>query len=190
MKTKKILFNISGTLKCVASSFLILLFGMILLLNGIIKKAFVSNSEFIQQLIDEMVAIDGSMAYLYDMSAEEIVDIVMQPVIALSIALIVMSIFGIILGIFNFIFAKKYDTMLENKTRMKILFTILSFLFYWGLISNVLTVIALFTKDINSKNENNASNNLNQNEIENSTEKIENSKNIETKDKSEGEKNA
>lgn len=147
MKAKKILFTISGILKLVAGGFLILVFGLALLLSNTLKEVLLSDFSVIQSVIDEMIALDPSFTYLQEMTSAEIVEFIMTPVNAICIFLLVMGICGVVFGIFNLIFAKKYNEMLAGKTGKKVLFMILNLLFYWGLATNVLTIVALFLKD-------------------------------------------
>lgn len=147
MKAKKILFTTSGILKLVASGFMILVFGLSLLLGNVLKEAFLADFSMIEEIINELVALDPAFAYLQEMTQAEVVDFIMSPVSAICVFLLIMGICGVVFGIFNLIFAKKYNEMLAGKTGSKVLFMIFNLLFYWGLATNVLTIVALFLKD-------------------------------------------
>lgn len=143
MKAKKILFNLSGILKCIASAFAILLFGLVLLLGDAFKQAMLENPEYLDMITKEFSAIESYAG----MTPNEILDFAFRIVKGFSVAMIFMGCAGITLAVFNFIFAKKYDSMLKNKTGNKVIFMVVSLLFYVGIASNVLTIIALFLKD-------------------------------------------
>ena len=147
MKAKKILFTTSGILKIVVSGFMILVFGLALLLGNALKEAFLANYAMIEEIINELVALDPSFAYLQEMTQAEMVDFIMSPVSAICVFFLIMGLCGVVFGIFNLIFAKKYNEMLAGRTGRKVLFMIFNLLFYWGLATNVLTIVALFLKD-------------------------------------------
>lgn len=147
MKAKKILFTTSGILKLVASGFLVLVFGLSLLLGNVLKEAFLADFSMIEEIINELVALDPAFAYLQEMTQAEVVDFIMTPVSVICVFLFIMGVCGVVFGIFNLIFAKKYNEMLAGKTGSKVLFMIFNLLFYWGLATNVLTIVALFLKD-------------------------------------------
>ena len=161
MKAKKILFTTSGILKLVASGFLVLVFGLSLLLGNVLKEAFLADFSMIEEIINEIVALDPSFAYLQEMTQAEVVDFIMTPGSVICVFLFIMGVCGVVFGIFNLIFAKKYNEMLAGKTGSKVLFMIFNLLFYWGLATNVLTIVALFLKDApktqNSSNVQNSS---------------------------------
>lgn len=147
MKAKKILFTTSGILKLVVSGFLILVFGLALLLGNALKASFLADYSLIESFINELVAMDPSLAYIQEMTQAEIVDMIMSPVTFIFLTLFIMGICGVVFGIFNLIFAKKYNEMLLGKTGKKVIFMIFNLLFYWGLATNILTIVALFLKD-------------------------------------------
>ena len=71
----------------------------------------------------------------------------MSIVSGICVFMLFMGLCGVVFGIFNLIFAKKYNEMLAGRTGRKVLFMIFNLLFYWGLATNVLTIVALFLKD-------------------------------------------
>lgn len=147
MKAKKILFTTSGILKLVVSGFMILVFGLALLLGNALKELFLADYTIIEEIINELVALDPSFAYLQEITQAEVVEYIMSMVSAIYIFLLIMGLCGVVFGIFNLIFAKKYNDMLAGRTGRKVLFMIFNLLFYWGLATNVLTIVALFLKD-------------------------------------------
>lgn len=147
MKTKKILFTTSGILKIIISAFGVLIFALVLLLSGMLKETLLSDVEALNEMMNELVAIDSSYAYILEMSSEEFVNYIMNMLNTLSIFVLLMCISGIVLGIFNLVFAKKYDTMLAHHKGKKIIFMIVNLICYWGVVTNVLTIIALWLKD-------------------------------------------
>lgn len=147
MKAKKILFTTSGILKLVVSGFMILVFGLALLLGNALKESFLADYSMIEEVINELVALDPSFAYLQEISSAEVVEFIMSIVSGICVFSLFMGLCGVVFGIFNLIFAKKYNDMLAGRTGRKVLFMIFNLLFYWGLATNVLTIVALFLKD-------------------------------------------
>ena len=101
MKAKKILFTTSGILKLVASGFLVLVFGLSLLLGNVLKEAFLADFSMIEEIINEIVALDPSFAYLQEMTQAEVVDFIMTPVSVICVFLFIMGVCGVVFGIFN-----------------------------------------------------------------------------------------
>lgn len=147
MKTKKVLFTTSGIIKLVASGIVLLIFGLALLLTGVIKKGFLENYDELLNMINELVAEDSQYAYLLELDKVALVDEIMTPVTLICVFFIFMSLTGITFGVFNLVFANKYQTMLMNKTGKKVIYLICMLLFNWGIVTNILTIIALFLKD-------------------------------------------
>lgn len=145
MKAKKVLFTTSGVLKIVVSAISLLFFLLIILLCRVVVEAMVSNEETMAEFLASVGEMDTSN--LSQMSVEEFQNYLISSLNSFCWIVIFMSISGIVLGIFNVIFAKKYDPMLMGKKGKKIIFTICSLIFYPGLITNILTIIALFLKD-------------------------------------------
>jgi len=152
MKVKKILFITSGVIKCAVGGMMILLFGMVLLLNGFLKNAFIESSTQLVELINELVSMDSSYAYLLEYSHEQMADFILSTINTFAIVMVIMGIIGVVLGVFNFIFAKKYGIMLQGRRGRKIALTVISFICYWEIISNIFTTIALFSKDEKMEN--------------------------------------
>jgi hypothetical protein len=98
-------------------------------------------------MIEEMVQDDPEMKFLLDMSNKEIADYLMGSVITFAIVMSLLGATSITLGVFTLIFAKKYDVMLRCNVKRKVLFTVLDYLLYIGLIAKILTSVALFIKD-------------------------------------------
>lgn len=147
MKAKKVLFTTSGVLRLVACGCLILLFGLILLLGNTIKQAFLNDYSYIEGILQELVAEDPSYEYLLSAPHEEVINMIMQPIIYFSIFMLISSCVGIVFGVFNLIFAKKYDNILKCNTRNKVIFIVFEWIFGLGLASNILSTIAVFLKD-------------------------------------------
>lgn len=147
MKTKKVLFTTSGIIKLVASGIVLLIFGLALLLTGVIKKGFLENYDDLLNMINELVAQDSQYAYLLELDKVALVDEIMTPVTLICVFFIFMSLTGITFGVFNLVFANKYQTMLMNKTGKKVIYLVCMLLFNWRLVTNILTIIALFLKD-------------------------------------------
>lgn len=147
MKTKKILFKISGILKIVAGSCIILLFLLLLALCSPLKTIMLEAGDSLETLINELVATSSEYEYLQSVSHEEMAMFLIDILRVFSIIMIICGGVAIALGIFNLIFAKKYNEMLRGRKAIKIVFVILSFVLYFGIITNVLTTIAMFLKD-------------------------------------------
>lgn len=147
MKAKKVLFKTSGIVKIVVSSMAIVLFLLVMLISRTLIETMFSDIEGFTEMINEMVESDPSLSYLQDYDLAQLQNYLVSAVNSLSLFVIFLGIAGIVFGIFNLIFAKKYDIMLANKTGKKVTFMIFSLLFYPGLVTNILTIIALFLKD-------------------------------------------
>lgn len=147
MKTKKVLFTTSGIIKLVASGIVLLIFGLAILLTGVIKKGFLENYDELLNMITELVAEDSQYAYLLELDKVALVDEIMTPITLICVFFIFMSLTGITFGVFNLVFANKYQTMLMNKTGKKVTYLVCLLLFNWGIVTNILTIIALFLKD-------------------------------------------
>jgi len=147
MKTKKILFTTAGVLKCVVGGCVLAFFLLMLLLSGVVKEAIIKNGDLLEKMIEEMVQEDPGMAHLLEMSNQEIADYLMGSVVTFAIIMSLMGATSITLGVFTLIFAKKYDIMLRANVKRKVIFTVLDYLFYIGLIAKILTSVALFIKD-------------------------------------------
>lgn len=144
MKAKKTLFLTSGILKLVACGISFLLFFIISLLVEPIVEGMIANPEIYNELINEMATIEPAVLQMDAMQIEALLLNTMNTVI---MYVLLISLFGIVFGIFNVIFAKKYDKMLAGNTGKKVTFMIFEILFYPGLITNVLSIVALFLRD-------------------------------------------
>ncbi len=151
MKAKKILFTSSGILKLVFCGFVLLVIVAIFLLSGFIKESFLADTAGLQEIIDELISIDSSYSYLSEYSAEQCVDFIFEFVNVFCIMSLIYALCGIVWGIFNLVFAKKYDTMIRDRLGRKITFTILSVLLAPELVTMTLTIIAIWLKDGSAK---------------------------------------
>ena len=146
MKSKRILFKISGIIKCVVGGGVFVLFGIILLISGLFKKALLEDLTLINSLIEDMKAIDPS-SELLALSPEELVEYVMNMINAFSVVMIIFSLATITLGIFSLLFVRNYDLWLRHRLGAKILYSVLDCLFSLGLIAKVLAIVAMYIKD-------------------------------------------
>ena len=135
-----------------ASGFAILLFGLMIALSGFLKSSMVESGAQLEELIKELVVIDSSYEYLLQSSYEEMASFLLGTVNAIAIFMVIMGIIGITLGVLDFILAKKYKEIMQGKLGKKIALTVVSFVFYWEFVSNIIRTVALFLKD--EKNEN------------------------------------
>lgn len=147
MKTKKVLFTTAGIIKLVISGAVILLFGLVLLLSGTLKDSFLNNYDIVETMVKELIAEDASYAYLETMEHTQVIDIIFEPVITLSIFMLVMGVTGVVFGIFNILFSKNYDKLLLNNVKNKIIYTICLIIFNWGIVTNVLSLVSVWLKD-------------------------------------------
>lgn len=146
MKSKRILFKISGIIKCVVGGGVLFLFGIMLLISGIFKKALLEDLTLINSLIEDMKAIDPS-SELLALSPEELVEYVMNMINAFSVVMIIFSLATITLGIFSLLFVRNYDLWLRHRLGAKILYSVLDCLFSLGLIAKTLAIVAMYIKD-------------------------------------------
>lgn len=147
MKTKRALFTTAGIIKLVISALIILIFGLSLLLTGFIKESFLNNYETVQEMVDQLIASDSSYAYLQELEHAQVIDIIMEPVISLCVALVVMGVSGIVFGIFNLIFAGKYNEIFLGSKRNKTIYTVCLLILNWGIVTNVLSLVGVWLKD-------------------------------------------
>lgn len=153
MKSRVILFKTSGILKIILASCVFGLFLLVLLLSGVIKNFYLENFSLIDAIVTEAVQQDPSQAFLQTMENAEVVDYIMKPVMQISIFLMFYGIIGIGFGVLNLIFAKKYKDWIENQKSKKVLFVVFQFVFAIGIVTNILSTIAVFLKDKNKLNE-------------------------------------
>lgn len=147
MKTKKILFTTAGVIKCIVGGCVLGFFLLMLLLGGVLKDAMVQNGELFEKMIESMVSEDPSMAFLQDMTSSEVADYLMGTVNGFAAFMVIWGAATITLGVFTLIFAKKYDVLLKCRTKRKVIFTVLDYIFCIGLASKILVSVALFIKD-------------------------------------------
>ena len=147
MKTKKILFKVSGILKIVVGVGTLGLFLLILLLNGLMKEALLHDITAVNEIVESMIMDNPEYEFLLDLNPEELVSYLLGTVTPICIFMIVWGLTSIGVGVFTIILSNKYDYWLRNRIGRKIVFTIIDYIAYIGLISNVLTTVAVFIKD-------------------------------------------
>ena len=146
MKSKRILFKISGIIKCVVGGGVLFLFGVMLLISGIFKKTLLEDLTMINSALEELKAIDPT-SELLTLTPEQFVDYMMNVINIFSIVMIVFSLATITLGIFSLLFVRNYDLWLRHRLGAKILYSVLDCLFSLGLIAKVLAIVAMYIKD-------------------------------------------
>ena len=147
MKAKKILFTVSGILKIVVGVGVLGLFLLVFLLNGLLKEALMSDMTTINEVVQTMILEDPENAFLLELGTEELVSYLLGTLTPLCIFMIVWGLVSIGLGVFTIILSKKYDSWLRNSTSKKIIFTIVDYIGYVGLLANILTTIGVYLKD-------------------------------------------
>lgn len=147
MKAKNILFKVSGILKIVVGAGVLGLFLLILLLNGLLKEALLHDMQAVNEIVKSMVVDNPEKAFLLELADEELVAYLLGTVTPICIFMIVWGLTSIGIGVFTIILSKKYGEWLRNRLGRKIVFTIIDYVAYIGLISNILTTIAVFIKD-------------------------------------------
>ena len=147
MKTKKILLTTSGVLKCVVGGGVFLLFMLMLLLSGLLEQSLAESTETLDAFVQGVVQDDPELSFLLEYTPEQIAEYLMGMVNIISIIMVICSLTSITLGVFTLIFARKYEIILAGRLGRKIIFTVLDYIFYLGIIANVLTTVALFLRD-------------------------------------------
>lgn len=147
MKAKKILFTTSGVLKIVVSSLTFIFFVLILLLSKTLIEQILTEDNF-EQFVNEMIAVDSEATFLQEMTLADVQEYFMSTLNTFCGIILFFSASGIAFGISNLVFAKKYDTLLKNRLGKKITFMIFSLILSPEIITNVLTIVALFLKDL------------------------------------------
>lgn len=147
VKAKKILFKTSGIIKIVVSALALILFLLLIALSKTIIEQMLITEENFETMITEMLAVDPSATFLQDMDLAQFQNYMSSILNTFCAIAIFVSVAGIVLGIFNLIFAKKYDKFINGKLWKKVTFTVVSLIFYPGIVTNILTIIALFLKD-------------------------------------------
>ena len=153
MKSRVILFKTSGILKIVLAGAIFLLFLLVLLLSGVLKNFYLDNYTLVEEMVAETVQNDPSQAFLQTMENAEVVDYIMKPVIQLALFLVFYGLIGIGFGVLNLVFTRKYDDLIGDKTSKKVWFVVMQFLFAVGIITNILSTVAVFVKDKKKLNE-------------------------------------
>ena len=153
MKSKVILFKTSGILKIVLAGTIFLLFLLVLLLSGVLKNFYLDNYTLVEEMVAETVRNDPSQAFLQTTEDAEVVDYIMKPVIQLALFFVFYGLIGIGFGVLNLVFTRKYDDLIGDKTSKKVWFVVMQFLFAVGIITNILSTVAVFVKDKKKLNE-------------------------------------
>lgn len=148
MKAKKPLFLTSGILKIVVCAISFLIFFLISLMIEPIIESICGTPEAYQEMLNQLADVSpAEYAYWQSKDLAEFQAYLMNTVNALCGVALFTSVTGIMFGIFNIIFAKKYNTKLAGKTGKKVTFMVFELILYPGLITNVLSIIALWLKD-------------------------------------------
>lgn len=113
-----------------------------------IIESICGTPEAFQEILNQMAEISSEeYAYWQSKSLAEFQAYLMNMVNVFCGLALFTSVTGICFGIFNIIFAKKYNTMLAGKTGKKVTFMVFELILYPGLITNVLSIIALWLRD-------------------------------------------
>lgn len=150
MKAKKILFKTSGILKIVVSSLAFIFFVLIMLLSKVLIEQILTEETF-EQFVNEMIAIDPNDTFLQEITLVDLQEYLIGAVNTFCGVILFFSASGIAFGVTNLVLAKKYDTVLQNRLGRKITFMIFSLILSPEIITNTLTIVALFLKDSSPK---------------------------------------
>ena len=153
MKSRVILFKTSGILKIVLAGAIFLLFLLVLLLSGVLKNFYLDNYTLVEELVAETVQNDPSQAFLQTMENAEVVDYIMKPVMQLALFFVFYGLIGVGFGVLNLVFTRKYDNLIGDRTSKKVWFVVMQFIFAVGIITNILSTVAVFLKDKKKLNE-------------------------------------
>ncbi len=146
MKTRKVLYILSGVFNCVVGG-LGCFFGlMFFVISKLIKNMFSESSELVDGFITELVATDKEYEYLLELSREEMVAFMMKIVYILGAVLIVLGLIWIAFGVFNCLLSNRHQLVFGKRPALKIVFVVASWLLLTFNIANITTTIAAFLK--------------------------------------------
>ena len=148
MKAKKILFLLAGIANCVMGGFGVLLGGLVLILNRVLRLSFEASFDFVENYIKELVSQDSEYEYLLDVSKEEAIDFVIKSCNMLAVAMFLLGAVVVVFGIINLLLSsQKHYAKFKQKKIWKVLLITSSWVIMCINVVNILTTIACCLKD-------------------------------------------
>lgn len=147
MKTRKVLYILSGVFNCIIGG-LGCFFGlMFLIISKLIKNMFSESGEIVDGFITELAATSKEYEYLLDLSRDEMIAFMMKVVYIMSAVLIILGLVWIAFGVFNCLLSSRHQLVFGNRKALKVIFVVASWLLLTFNIANITTTVAVFLKD-------------------------------------------
>ena len=149
---RKALYICSGVFNCIIGG-MGCLFGLLFfVLTKVIKNMFSGSSEFIDDFVKELAALNSDYEYLLEASKDDVVSFIMKIVFIISAVLIVLGLIWITFGVFNCLLARRHHIVFGKRPALKVIFIIASWLLLTFNVANITTTIAACLKDKNKDN--------------------------------------
>jgi hypothetical protein len=147
MKTRKVLYTLSGVFNCVIGGLGCFLGLMFFAISKLVKNMFAETSGLLDGFVAELAKTSSDYEYLLDASKDEMIAFVMKIVYILSAVLIVLGLIWIAFGVFNCLLSTRHELVFGKRRALKIIFVVASWLLLTFNIANITTTIAVFLKD-------------------------------------------
>lgn len=147
MKTRKVLYVLSGIFNCVIGGIGCFFGIMFFALSKIIKNMFKENNTLVDGFITGLASTSPDYEYLLDASREEMVGVVMKTVFILSAVLLILGLIWIAFGVFNCLLSSRHQLVFGKRPVLKVMFVVASWLLLTLNIANILTTIAVFIRN-------------------------------------------
>ena len=147
-KSKKILFLIAGIFNCVIGALGLLVGGIMLVLQKIIRLVFDSTSGMTDEFVKDLAEVDSEYSYLLSASKDEVLDFIMHIVTIMGLVIFVIGIIWAVFGVINILLTSitRYNKF-ESKKWYKVTFLIFSWVLLMFNVANILTTVAVCLKD-------------------------------------------
>ena len=147
MKTRKVLYVLSGVFNCVIGGLGCFLGLMFFAISKLIKNMFTESSSLVDGFITELASTNAEYEYLLDASRDEMVAFMMKVVYILGAVLIVLGLIWIAFGVFNCLLSTRHQLVFGRRPVLRFVFVIASWLLLTFNIANITTTVAVFLKD-------------------------------------------
>ena len=151
MKTRKVLYILSGVFNCVVGGLGCFLGFMFFAISKLIKNMFSETMGTVEGFITELAATSKDYEYLLELSEEEMVGFVMKVVYIMSAVLIILGLIWITFGVFNCLLSSRHQLVFGKRPVLKVIFVVASWLLLTFNIANITTTVAVFLKNKNGE---------------------------------------
>ena len=152
MKTKRVLFLISGVFNTILGGISAFIGLLILMCNSVLKETFNTSYNMVESYIKALAEQDASYEYLLDVSKSEAIDFMMTLLIGVSIIFVLVGAVYITFGVLNLLLSKRDSTILKRKKHLGTVLVVFSWLIMWFNVFNILTTVAVYLKSKEDKN--------------------------------------